>query len=107
MSVGWLAIAPRFISAAVAKVLLKSADYSFGRTVKEMLYIPLTYAEQTRGKAVADILTYRATKGLSSLLLTALVFLNHSIVWLCLALFGVWIVLAVVLARRYRANQAE
>ena len=107
MSVGWLAIAPRFISAAVAKVLLKSADYSFGRTVKEMLYIPLTYAEQTRGKAVADILTYRATKGLSSLLLTALVFLSHSIVWLCLALFGVWIVLAVVLARRYRANQAE
>ena len=107
LSVGWLAMAPRFLSAAVAKVLLKSADYSFGRTVKEMLYIPRSYAEQTRGKAVADILTYRATKGLSSLLLGALLFLGQSIVWLCMALFCVWIALAVALSRRYRTADGE
>ncbi|MEL6548515.1 MAG: Npt1/Npt2 family nucleotide transporter, partial [Myxococcota bacterium] len=51
------------------KVASKGLDYSLFRIAKEMLYIPLSYDDKSRGKPVIDILGYRAAKGAISLLL--------------------------------------
>ena len=63
---------PGFAAIAVAKVASKAFDYSIFRAAKELLYIPLGYAEKTQGKAVVDILTYRVAKGGASAMLIAL-----------------------------------
>jgi AAA family ATP:ADP antiporter len=63
---------PGFAAIAVAKVASKAFDYSIFRAAKELLYIPLGYAEKTQGKAVVDILTYRVAKGGASAMLIGL-----------------------------------
>lgn len=100
-----LALHPVFLAAAVAKVVGKSVDYSLFRACKEMLYIPLSYVEQTQGKAVVDMLTYRVAKGGAALSLMGLVAVGAAGAsgWLAVALVGVWGGLAVVIARRYRS----
>jgi AAA family ATP:ADP antiporter len=62
--------APMVVCAA--QVAGKSLDYSLFRAAKEMVYIPLGYAEKTQGKALIDILAYRAVKGLISATLLVL-----------------------------------
>ena len=106
-SVAWVAAAPAFLSAALAKIVVKSSDYSLGRTVKEILYIPLSYAEQTQGKAVADIFSYRFAKGGSALIVGALVAAENWISIVCLGILVIWIAVAVVIGKRYRSVAAE
>ncbi len=65
-------VMPGFAAIALAKVASKAFDYSIFRAAKELLYIPLGYAEKTQGKAVVDILTYRVAKGGASAMLIAL-----------------------------------
>ena len=67
------AASPRFVTMAVTKVASKCFDYSLFRAAKEILYIPLNYAEKTQGKAVIDMLAYRVAKAAVSVLLIALV----------------------------------
>ena len=69
---------PTFWPMTIAKVWGKSADYSVFRAAKEMLYIPLGYAEKTQGKALVDMLVYRVAKGGVSLLLMVLVGMRHT-----------------------------
>lgn len=99
-----LAIHPVFLAAAAAKIVGKCVDYSLFRACKEMLYIPLTYAEKTQGKALVDILTYRISKGGAALALQGLVLLGvaHWSGALAVALVGVWVALAVLIVRRHR-----
>ena len=89
---------------AAAKVASKSLDYSLFRAAKEILYIPLSYAEKTRGKALIDMMTYRLAKGGASLLLLGLLAFSYGrqISLLTLALLGGWIALTVQISRRYR-----
>lgn len=61
-----------------AKVAGKTLDYSIFRAAKEMLYIPLSYADKTQGKALVDMLGYRVAKGGASLLLLGLTALSGS-----------------------------
>ncbi|MEM6732279.1 MAG: Npt1/Npt2 family nucleotide transporter, partial [Myxococcota bacterium] len=61
--------APNATLLSSLKVASKGFDYSIFRIAKEMLYIPLSYADKSRGKPVIDILGYRAAKGAISLLL--------------------------------------
>ncbi len=65
-------VMPRFSTMAIAKVASKALDYSLTRATKELLYIPLPYAERAQGKAIVDVLVYRTAKGGVSLLLLAI-----------------------------------
>ena len=101
-------VAPHVALLAAAKVLSKVLDYSLFRATKELLYIPLTYAEKTQGKAVIDMLTYRVAKGGASLLLLAVVALDTPRVvgWLTLGVIATWVFVSVGLARRYTGESA-
>lgn len=103
-SLGTYLVAPQFIALAIAKVLSKSLDYSLFRAAKEMLYIPLDYAEKTSGKAVVDMLTYRVAKGLASVTLLGLVALAlQPYVGLGTTLLVlVWVGAALAIGRQYR-----
>lgn len=64
------ALIPGIAAVTATKVMAKSMDYSLFRAAKELLYIPMTAEEQTQGKAVVDMLTYRVAKaGAASLVL--------------------------------------
>ncbi len=95
---------PRFAVMAVAKVASKALDYSLFKTAKEILYIPLSYAEKTRGKAIVDMLTYRVAKGGASLLLLGLIWLHvtRTVLFFTLALVGAWLAVTWVITRRWR-----
>lgn len=99
------ALVPGFATAAAAKIASKVLDYSWFRAAKELLYLPLSYDEKTRGKAMVDMLTYRVAKGAASVLLLALAGLRASgpVVAACLVLVGVWIALTVEIVRRRRS----
>lgn len=103
-----LAIHPVFLLAAAAKITGKAFDYSLFRATKEMLYIPLSYAERTQGKAVVDMLTYRVAKGGVALALHGLVAagLAFTVGWITLGLVAVWGALAVLIIRRWRGRTA-
>jgi len=100
------ALWPLFAVAAVCKVASKCMDYTIFKTGKEILYIPLTFAERTAGKAVVDILGYRVAKGGASLLLLGLLALGlgRGAMPLALGLGAVWIAATVVVVRRFRAE---
>ena len=68
-----VAAVPRFAAGAGAKILTKAFDYSLFRAAKEILYIPLSTEEKTRGKAVVDMFGYRTGKAGASLVLGLLV----------------------------------
>lgn len=101
---------PGFLSLAFTKVASKAFDYSLFRTSKELVYMPLSYAEKTQGKAIIDVLTYRVGKaGASAVVLVLRLFqgggwfvsaVNAAI----LLLLGAWCGLVGVLMRRYRRH---
>ncbi|HET6345971.1 MAG TPA: Npt1/Npt2 family nucleotide transporter, partial [Myxococcota bacterium] len=105
-SIAAFAAAPGFGTMAVAKVVGKCADYSVFRAAKEILYIPLTYAEKTQGKALVDMLTYRVAKGGVSLLLLGLAGLgvHVGISYVNVGLCSLWLALTVAVLRRYHAR---
>ena len=51
-------------------ILSKAIDYSFFGTVKEMLYYPLSEYQKYGAKYIIDMVMYRASKGIVSLILT-------------------------------------
>ena len=95
---------PVFGAMAAAKVASKVFDYTWFRAAKEMLYIPLSYAERTAGKALVDMATYRVAKGGASLVLLVLGLAATSgwISAINLGLIGAWIALTWVIVRRFR-----
>jgi len=100
--------APRFATMALAKVASKALDYSLFRAAKEILYIPLTFEEKTRGKALIDMLTYRVAKALVSFLLLGLAFWKAGgwVAPLALGAIGVWLLMTRPIVRRYRERAA-
>jgi len=104
ISVVAFAVNPAFGTIAVSKVASKVLDYTIFRAAKELLYIPLSYVEKTRGKAMVDMLTYRVAKGGASLLLLILaaVVTQALVTGLTLAAIAVWIGLTVAIVVRFR-----
>jgi ATP/ADP translocase len=76
----------------------KVFDYSLFRAAKEILYLPLSYAEKTEGKAVVDVLTYRVSKAGASLLLLALA--ASAVTPTALALLLAWLALTEAVTRK-------
>jgi AAA family ATP:ADP antiporter len=104
LSLAAFVAAPTFASMAVAKILGKTMDYSLFRAAKEILYIPLSYAEKTQGKALIDMLTYRVAKGAVSLMLMGVAHfaLQRYVGGFNAALCFVWLGLSWVILKRYR-----
>jgi ATP:ADP antiporter, AAA family len=73
LGLGAFLLAPGFVLGAVVKVLSKALDYSVFRAAKELLYLPLSFEEKTKGKAAVDMLTYRVAKAGASVLLLAMI----------------------------------
>ncbi|RLB48635.1 MAG: hypothetical protein DRJ42_22760 [Deltaproteobacteria bacterium] len=95
---------PRAAVITAARVASKAFDYSLFRAAKEMLYIPLSYDEKTRGKAMIDMLTYRVAKGGAAIglgLLVANGFGGPAVLYLVLGLIAGWLAVTVVIVRRY------
>ncbi|MCA9507970.1 MAG: hypothetical protein KC505_06075 [Myxococcales bacterium] len=97
-------ILPKFALMLAVKISSKALDYSLLRGVKEILYIPLSREEKTQGKGIIDIFIYRIAKGLSSILLLSLIAIGLSayVIELSFALVVIWLILAIVIARRYQ-----
>jgi AAA family ATP:ADP antiporter len=97
-------MAPRFALMAITKVASKVFDYSLFRAAKEMLYLPLSYGEKTRGKALIDMLTYRVAKGGASLLVAGMLALGiaNGVQWVTVALIVAWIAVTIVVTQRHR-----
>jgi len=96
---------PRVLVVQITRVMSKAFDYSLFRAAKEMLYIPLSYEEKTRGKAMIDMLTYRIAKGGAALMLGGLVaagFAGEVVMVGVLGLVAIWLGVTVVVVRRYR-----
>lgn len=108
-ALGAFMVSPQFVTMAVTKVASKCFDYSLFRSAKEILYIPLSYDEKTRGKAIIDMMTYRVAKGAASLLLLGLAALSAAAFsgYLTLAIIGIWLAVTVVIVRRWRAAGGE
>ncbi len=106
---GAMLVAPRFVTAAVAKVMTKVVDYGWFRATKEMLYIPLAYGPRARGKAVIDILGYRGAKAGASLLVLGLGALaaDAGVDFGLAALFVVWVVAAWRILRAHARAEAS
>jgi AAA family ATP:ADP antiporter len=97
--------APEVLVVQTSRVASKAFDYSIFRAAKEMLYIPLSYDEKTRGKAMIDMLTYRVAKGGAAVLLGVLVaagFAGQIVMGGVLGLCVLWVGVTVVVVRRYR-----
>lgn len=65
------AFSPTLGLCGVAFWLFKALDYSVYNAIKEMFYIPFSFAARYRAKAVIDAVIYRGAKGLTSAVLSA------------------------------------
>ncbi|MGB0588574.1 MAG: Npt1/Npt2 family nucleotide transporter [Myxococcota bacterium] len=103
------AVGPVFAAMVVAKVVSKAFDYSLFRSAKEILYIPLSDVEKTRGKAIVDMLGYRVAKGFASVLILGLGAMDvlTAVTALTLALTLVWVRLTLALVRGFRARSSD
>ncbi len=94
---------------AFAKVMGKALDYSLFRAAKELVYLPLEYAEKTEGKGLVDMLTYRVAKGAASALLLVLAAfgLSQATPWVAVGLGVLWTAAAIRLAAAYRSRVGD
>ncbi|MGQ9661107.1 MAG: Npt1/Npt2 family nucleotide transporter [Kiritimatiellia bacterium] len=66
-----LGLRPSLATGGVAYLLFKALDYSLFRAGKEILYMPLSFDARYRAKEVIDAFGYRAAKGISAALASA------------------------------------
>jgi len=63
---------PVFTMVSFSYITVKCFDFSLFGVIKEMLYVPLQRDEQFRAKAIIDVLAYRSSKAIASLLILML-----------------------------------
>jgi len=91
------------------RVANKSLTYSLFRSAKEILYIPLSYVEKYKGKAVIDMFVYRFAKGgigaviigLQAVMAVTPVTINYMII----ALIILWMAMVPPLIAEYRSRE--
>ena len=87
----------------------KSLTYSIFRSAKEILYIPLSYIEKYKGKAVIDMFIYRFAKGgigaviigMQAVMAVTAVRINYMVV----GLIVVWILIVPILIKEYKKRE--
>ena len=87
----------------------KSLTYSIFRSAKEILYIPLSYIEKYKGKAVIDMFIYRFAKGgigaviigMQAVMAVTAVRINYMVV----GLIVVWILIVPLLIKEYKKRE--
>ena len=88
----------------------KSLSYSIFRSAKEILYIPLSYIEKYKGKAVIDMFIYRFAKGgigaviigMQAVMAVTAVRINYMVVGLII----IWILIVPLLIREYKKRES-
>jgi len=88
----------------------KSLTYSVFRSGKEILYIPLTYIEKYKAKAVIDMFIYRFAKGgigaviigLQAIMVVTVIKINYIVI----GLIFLWILIVPVLIGEYKKREA-
>lgn len=89
----------------------KSLTYSIFRSAKEILYIPLSYIEKYKGKAVIDMFIYRFAKGgigvaiigLQAIMAVTAIRINYMVI----GLIVVWILIVPVLIKEYKKRESK
>ncbi len=87
----------------------KSLTYSIFRSAKEILYIPLSYIEKYKGKAVIDMFIYRFAKGgigaviigMQAVMAVTAIRINYMVV----GLIVVWILIVPLLIKEYKKRE--
>jgi AAA family ATP:ADP antiporter len=95
--------------------VLASSDnglsYSVQQSTKETLYVPLSDAQKYKAKAFIDMFVQRAAKAVASFAfigITAAIGLSlRASLALSMVALGIWVALAVILAKRYDAAVAK
>ncbi len=88
----------------------KSLSYSIFRSAKEILYIPLSYIEKYKGKAVIDMFVYRFAKGgigaviigMQAVMAVTAVRINYMVVGLII----IWILIVPLLIKEYKKRES-
>ena len=96
---------PVFFMIAMGKSASKFMTYSIFKSAKEILYLPLSYEEQTQGKAVIDIMIYRQAKLLTSLILIVLSaqkISSEMAGWFTILVTSVWLAISILLWLRVK-----
>ncbi|MCG6881962.1 MAG: hypothetical protein LJE96_22805 [Deltaproteobacteria bacterium] len=88
----------------------KSLTYSIFRSAKEILYIPLSYIEKYKGKAVIDMFIYRFAKGgigvviigMQAVMAVTAVRINYMVIGLII----IWILIVPLLVKEYKKRES-
>jgi len=100
-----LAFFPILVAVRWAKTAENSTDYSLQNTVRNVLFLPTTREEKYKAKQTIDAFFWRAGDLLSALLvmvgLNILMFETRHFAMFNLVLVSIWILLAVLIGRRY------
>ena len=91
------------------KLANKSLTYSLFRSAKEILYIPLSYVENYKGKAVIDMFIYRFAKAAIAFVIIGLQYIIAvtaiKINFIVVGLIVVWILIVPLLIREYNKRK--
>lgn len=103
------AIGPNTYSLIMLKVASKALDFSLFRAAKEILYLPLSKEDKTKGKSLVDVFSYRSAKAAASLLLLAWAtyHIPWSVTYLAAALILAWTVLTWRILIRHRKETSH
>jgi len=88
----------------------KSLSYSIFRSAKEILYIPLSYIEKYKGKAVIDMFIYRFAKGgigaviigMQAVMAVTALRINYMVIGLII----IWILIVPLLIKEYKNRES-
>ncbi|MFO7600334.1 MAG: Npt1/Npt2 family nucleotide transporter [Candidatus Desulfacyla sp.] len=91
------------------RVANKSLTYSLFRAAKEILYIPLTYIEKYKGKAVIDMFIYRFAKGGIGVVIigfqAVMPVTPFTINYMIIALILIWMLMVPLLIAEYKGRE--
>ena len=104
---GAIALLPSLVVVATAKAVENSFDYSMEATVEQTLFLPTTREIKYTGKAAVDTICVRmgdmAAGGLVLLCLHVFALSRRGFAVANLILVGIWLLIAVAVARRHRS----